>query len=181
MFNDRDLFVLGTGAVLSVSCLLLPLPFSWKIVLGALVLVSFMILALVRLGPDRIPFEEWLRRRVRYHLQARRYTYQQGNYAQPEAAGESGSGTRRNRGTPSDRTWRERLTGALDGLMRERPEPAAVGPSIGTLRPLSLAVEEVGVYPLTTAFLGVVGVYFLAWLGTGGAGEISDLIGGLMS
>ncbi len=80
MFNDRDLGILGAGALLAVVCLILPLPFVGKIVLGLFVLVGFIVLALLRLGPDRIPLEAWLLRRIRFRLQARRYTYQQPGY-----------------------------------------------------------------------------------------------------
>jgi len=66
MFNDRDLGVLGAGALLAVLCLVLPLPFVGKVVLGLSVLVGFIVLALLRLGPDRIALEEWLIRRIRF-------------------------------------------------------------------------------------------------------------------
>ena len=77
MFNDRDLGVLGAGALLAVLCLFLPFSFVGRIVVGFLVLVVFMVLALMRLGPDRIPPEVWLKRRVRYGLDVRQYVNQQ--------------------------------------------------------------------------------------------------------
>jgi hypothetical protein len=147
MFNDRDLGILGAGALLAVFCLVLPLPFAVKIILGLLVLVSFAILALLRLGPDRIPLEEWLRRRIRFRLRARRYTYQQPGFRQ-----------RRARPAPADR-------GA-------QPVRSPV------FTPLTLSLDEVGVYPLVTVLLFVLGVYFLAWLTRGGAKEINLLLGG---
>jgi hypothetical protein len=55
MFNDRDLGILGAGALLAVVCLFLPFSFVGKVVTGFLVLVGFMALALLRLGPDRVP------------------------------------------------------------------------------------------------------------------------------
>jgi hypothetical protein len=76
MFNDRDLVILGGGALLAVLCLFLPFLFAGRIVAGFLVLSGFMLLALMRLGPDRVPPEVWLMRRVRYHLQARKYVNQ---------------------------------------------------------------------------------------------------------
>ena len=42
MFDDRDLGVLGAGALLSVLCLLLPFSFAGKVALGCVVLVGFM-------------------------------------------------------------------------------------------------------------------------------------------
>ena len=63
MFNDRDLGVLGAGALAAVLCLFLPFSFIGKVVTGFLVLVIFMVAALMRLGPDRVPLEVWLVRR----------------------------------------------------------------------------------------------------------------------
>jgi hypothetical protein len=53
-------------------------PFVGKVVIGFLVLVGFMALALLRLGPDRVPPEVWLARRFWYAPhQARKYVNQQ--------------------------------------------------------------------------------------------------------
>ena len=41
MFNDRDLGILGAGALLAVLCLFLPLSFAGKVVIGFLVLIGF--------------------------------------------------------------------------------------------------------------------------------------------
>jgi hypothetical protein len=48
------------------------------------------------------------------------------------------------------------------------PAPGAVI----DFRPLDLAWNEVGIYPLLTALLAVVGVYFAVWLARGGAEQI---------
>ncbi|MGD2157291.1 MAG: hypothetical protein PVG14_13790 [Anaerolineales bacterium] len=168
MFNDRDLGILGAGALLAVLCLVLPFPFAGKVVLGLLVLLGFVVLALLRLGPDRIPLEEWLRRRIRFHLQARRYTYQQPDYAPP-------------RSRPSWRQW-------IDRKKRPRREEQGVGsqlPStptlkpVGSFQPVRLALDEIGVYPLATILMAVAGIYVVVWLAQGGAEEIALLIGGL--
>lgn len=143
MFNDRDLGILGGGALLAVLCLFLPFSFTGKIVVGFLVLVSFMVLALLRLGPDRVPPEVWLMRRLRYGMDVRKYV----NQKEPSSVGlESGE-------KPAQRT----------------SAPATVP----QFQPLDLAWGEVGVYPLLTAFLGVVAVYFAFWLSRGGADQIA--------
>jgi hypothetical protein len=166
MFNDRDLGVLGVGALLAVLCLVLPLPFVGKMVLGLSVLIGFIVLALLRLGPDRIPLEEWLVRRVRFHLQARRYTYQQPGCSRRQS------------------WWSNRQRSCEDaGDSEPRPEPLVRTPEIPTLGsylPVTLALDEVGIYPLVTVLLAVIGIYFLSWLAQGGAAEISMLIGGLL-
>ena len=166
MFNDRDLGILGVGALLAVMCLILPLPFVGKVILGLSLLVGFIVLALLRLGPDRIPLEEWLRRRIRFRLQARRYTFQQPGYSKKDR-------------------WRM-------GKQRSQAEvrapekytsssaPTQVSRPIEDYRPLSFALDEIGIYPLATVLLAVIGIYFLIWLAQGGLEEIALLIGGLL-
>jgi hypothetical protein len=158
MFNDRDLGILGGGALLAVLCLFLPLPFVGKMVIGFLVLVGFMALALLRLGPDRVPPEVWLARRFRYANQTRKYVNQQ---------------------EPTTRKTQQESVPA--NQPRQAPEPgkaksapaASVATTVPNLRPLDLAWNEIGVYPLLTALLGVVGVYFVVWLYQGGAAELA--------
>ncbi len=153
MFNDRDLGILGAGALLAVMSLFLPLSFAGKVVVGFLVLVAFMALALLRLGPDRVPPEVWLMRRFRYAMQTRQYVNQQeaSRRTQPTATS-----------TPSEKKSRPPRA--------ERPAPSV---SVPVMRPLDLAWKEIGVYPLLTAFLAVVGVYFAVWLAQGGAQELA--------
>jgi hypothetical protein len=155
MFKDRDLFLLGAGALLSVLCLLLPLAFVGKLFAGVLTLVGFMALALLRLGPDRIPLEEWLRRRLRFWLSPRRFVYHRPGWKLPP----------RRASTP--------------GAAAEAP--AAPGPQSipmpKTSSRVALALPQGGVYPLVTVFLAVLGAYFVAWLAQGGAAEIATIFG----
>ncbi|MDL1944591.1 hypothetical protein FBQ99_19860 [Chloroflexi bacterium CFX2] len=151
MFNNRDIGILGAGALLAVLCLFLPLSFAGKVVIGFLVLVGFMALALLRLGPDRVPPEIWLTRRFRYAMQTRQYVNQQ-------------TATRRTESVYPPKHKSERPT-------FERNAPAFAAQTV--IHPIDLAWNEVGVYPLLTALLGVVGVYFAVWLANGGAEELS--------
>ena len=155
MFNDRDLGILGAGALLAVLSLFLPLSFAGKVVVGFLVLVAFMALALLRLGPDRVPPEVWLMRRFRYSMQTRQYVNQQ------EA---SRTRSAQNTSTPAQTVKKTHHP------KTERPAPSI---SVPVMRPVDLAWNEIGVYPLLTAFLAVVGVYFAVWLAQGGAQELS--------
>jgi hypothetical protein len=158
MFNDRDLGILGAGALLAVLCLFLPFSFAGKVVVGFLVLVGFMALALLRLGPDRVPPEVWLTRRFRYSMQTHQYVNQQ------TATRKTGNVQQTQNQQPECPTFE-----------REHPAPTFNTGHAQTvvMRPLDLAWEEVGVYPLLTALLGVVGVYFAVWLANGGAVELS--------
>jgi len=166
MFNDRDLGILGAGALLAVVCLILPLPFMGKAILGLSLLAGFIVLALLRLGPDRIPLEEWLRRRIRFRLQARRYTFQQPGYSQKDR-------------------WRLRKPRS-QAKARESDEHTSpstqtqVSRPMESSRPLTFALDEIDIYPLVTVLLAVSGLYFLVWLAQGGAEEIARLIGGLL-
>jgi len=157
MFNDRDLGILGTGALLAVLCLFLPLSFTGKVVIGFLVLVGFMALALLRLGPDRVPPEVWLMRRFRYSIQTRQYVNQQ-------------TATRKTEDNPSP----SKQKAERPAFRREQPAPSFNPvPAQTVVRPVDLAWNEVGVYPLLTVLLGVVGIYFAVWLANGGAQELS--------
>ncbi|MFZ5903172.1 MAG: hypothetical protein ACOYZ8_06455 [Chloroflexota bacterium] len=152
MFNDRDLGILGAGALLAVLSLFLPFPFAGKVVTGFLVLVAFMALALLRLGPDRVPPEVWLMRRFRYEMQARQYVNQQ-------------TASRRTQNAPAPREHVAAKSSQTE--RRSSPIPTPV------IRPVDLAWNEIGIYPLLTAFLAVVGIYFAFWLANGGAEELS--------
>lgn len=157
MFNDRDLGILGAGALLAILCLFLPLSFAGKVVIGFLVLVGFMAFALLRLGPDRVPLEVWLTRRFRYSMQTRQYVNQQ-------------KATRKTEAPQST----QKPKNEIPIVERNQSSPAFdsyTAPS--TVRPIDLAWNEIGVYPLLTVFLGVVGIYFIFWLANGGAQELS--------
>jgi hypothetical protein len=157
MFNDRDLGILGAGALLAVLCLFLPFSFAGKVVVGFLVLVGFMALALLRLGPDRVPPEVWLTRRFRYSMQTRQYVNQQ-------------TATRKAENVQEQKKQRPERS----KVEHEQSAPAFHTSNVQPVtHPIDLAWNEVGVYPLLTALLGVVGVYFAVWLANGGAEELS--------
>ena len=145
MFNDRDLFILGVGALLAVFCLFLPFSFTGKVVVGMLVLMGGMTIALLRLGPDRVPLEEWVLRRTRFWLGTRHFVFQRPGWAERKGSGA--------------KTAADRAPSKEEGM--------------GNIFPVGLALQEVGVYPLVTTFLAVVGVYFIVWIHRGGAEEIA--------
>lgn len=75
MFNDRDLGILGAGALGAILCLMLPWSFGTKVTVAVLILVAFMALAFLRLGGDRLTLEQYLRRQLVFAFQPRRYSY----------------------------------------------------------------------------------------------------------
>jgi hypothetical protein len=150
MFNDRDLGILGTGALLAVLSLFLPLSFAGKVVIGFLTLVAFMALALSRLGPDRVPPEVWLMRRFRYEAQTRQYVNQQ-------------TASRKTQSAPAPQVQAPAKSSRTERRASTIPTPM--------IHPVALAWDEIGVYPLLTAFLAVVGIYFTFWLAEGGGAE----------
>jgi hypothetical protein len=155
MFRDRDLLLLGGGALLSVFCLLLPVPFAGKLVAGAFTLVGFMVLALLRLGPDRIPPEEWLHRRLRFRLSPRRFVYHRPGWKLPPR--------QKMPLHPTETPTAGQIRLSLSGHPR------------GNRFSLAMALPPGGIYPLASVLLAVLGVYFIAWLAQGGAEEIAAI------
>lgn len=79
MFNDRDLTIMGVGAIAAVISLLIPsLGLVVKGIIAFVVLMAFMAVALIRLGPDRVPMEVFLKRRIKFATQVRQHTYHGG-------------------------------------------------------------------------------------------------------
>ncbi|MDO9130364.1 MAG: hypothetical protein Q7U34_10910 [Anaerolineales bacterium] len=161
MFKDRDIAILGAGALLAVlTALILPFSLAWKVIPSFLILFSFMLLALLRLGPDRVTLEEWIKRRIQFRLRARRYVYQQPKASPPAVASM----------LPEPPT-------PLGELQQSRSphRPASPSPVGAKQKHLSLAFDEVGIYPLLTVFLAVVGVWFAIWVAQGGGVELSRI------
>ena len=75
MFNDRDLGVLGGGALGSILCLMLPWSFAAKVAMAVVILVIAMALAFARFGADRLTLEQYLKRQLVFRFQPRRYSY----------------------------------------------------------------------------------------------------------
>jgi len=75
MFNDRDLGVLGGGALGAILCLMLPWSFAAKVTVAVVILVIAMALAFARFGADRLTLEQHLKRQLLFRFQPRRYSY----------------------------------------------------------------------------------------------------------
>ena len=146
MWNDRDLGFLGAGAFCAVLCIILPIPLVAKAILAVVVLVIFMVVALLRLGPDRVPLEVFLKRRLQFASQARKYSYHGGKPASSSASPASV---------------------AQAAAPPERETAAALS------RPITLAWKDVGVYWIVTAWLTVLAVFVVYWLANGGSNQVS--------
>lgn len=75
MFNDRDLSILGAGAVVAILCLMLPWTFAVKVAVAVVILVIAMALAFARTGADRLTLEQYLKRQLVFRYQPRKYSY----------------------------------------------------------------------------------------------------------
>ena len=75
MFNDRDLGVLGGGALGAILCLMLPWSFAAKVTVAVVILVIAIALAFARFGADRLTLEQHLKRQLLFRFQPRRYSY----------------------------------------------------------------------------------------------------------
>lgn len=156
MFNDRDLAVIAAGAVIAVFSLLLPIPFAFKISLGFVVLLLSIVVALLRMGRDHLTIEEWARRRIRYALRPRKWTFREKHFD-----------TRIN-AHPS------RAAG---------PDPSApfASPQSGPHDriPVLFDFEAVSGEALAGVLLALVGVYFLYALWSGDAVNLAGIFEGL--
>jgi hypothetical protein len=75
MFNDRDLSILGAGAVAAILCLMLPWTFAVKVAVAVVILILAMALAFARMGADRLTLEQYLKRQLIFKFQPRKYSY----------------------------------------------------------------------------------------------------------
>jgi hypothetical protein len=149
MFNDRDIAVIGIGAFAAVLCLLLPVPFPWKVGIGFFVLVTSMIAALLRLGRDRLTLEEYAVRRIRYWLRPQRWTFYSGGM--PAAPVQ--------RGKPGRAPVEQETTPPKPGKSRSQAAPRVV----------SWSLDPVKAERLASLLMIVIGLYFLEWLRREGA------------
>lgn len=95
MFNDRDLGVLGGGALGAILCLMLPWSFAAKVTVAVVLLVISMALAFARFGADRLTLEQYLKRQLIFRFQPRRYSYfRKGEPARSPAVPASNTGRR---------------------------------------------------------------------------------------
>ncbi len=83
MFNDRDLSILGAGAVAAILCLMLPWTFAVKVAAAVVLLVIAMALAFARMGADRLTLEQYLKRQIIFRFQPRKYSYFQKEKPRP--------------------------------------------------------------------------------------------------
>ncbi len=162
--NDRDLGIIGAGAFLTVLCLLFKWPFPVRIVVGLLILVIFMVVALMRFGPDKVTLEEFMGRRLKRSARPQKFSYRSQHQEQPEPARPEVMVL------PASQVSSVPLMSPPD---LSQTNQVASPPLAGTkYRPISFAWEEVGVYRLVTVFLAVVGVYFIYWLTQGGTEQM---------
>ena len=169
MINDRDLGIIGAGAFLTILCLLFNWPFVARVVVGLLVLVTFMIVALLRLGPDREPIEVHLIRLLNNLRSPRKFIL--------------GGGRGSSKKVPPARTQAVSPAVPVQGAAVNIPIPIpqvsftqqsinGVSDAAISMKPITFAWEEVGTYRMVTVLLAVVGIYFIFWLVQGGAQEI---------
>ena len=154
LFKDRDLAVIGAGAVLTILCLMLPFSFAGKVFAGVIVLGLSLVGALARFGLDRVNLEVWLMRVWRRRRRPTRFTFQRPGYKAPTAADSAAPPEPE----PSPKP------------VPQMPPPARTAQA--AVFPIRFSVESDGLYHLASVFLVVVAVYFLAWLAQGGAAAI---------
>jgi len=167
MFNNRDLAIMGSGAILSVAFLFIPIPFIVKTFLGGAVLVVSMIVALLRLGPDKVPIESWLKRRWQYNKKVKRYTY----HVAPASPPPSHNPAK----TSAPDTTSVPLVRSAPSVGVHHSAPTKEAWASIPARPLAVDWAGTGVYNVVIIWLTVVGIYVVYWLQQGGADELAFL------
>jgi hypothetical protein len=169
MINDRDLGIIGAGAFLTVLCLLFQWPFVARVVVGLLVLVTFMIIALLRLGPDREPIEVHLARLLNNLRSPHKFILGGG-----QASSKTVPPSRAQAETPAAPVQAAAANLLLPGPQVSIPKGSTAGTSGAaiSMKPVTFVWEEVGIYRLVTVLLAVIGIYFIFWLVQGGTQQI---------
>jgi hypothetical protein len=162
MPQDRDMVVLIVGGAVALTGLFLPFPLLGRMAVGVIILFAAMLIAVMRFGPDRVPIEEYLLRRLRFLRSAKRFNF----YSQPKT--QPGTQTRkRSQDRDDEEEW--------DEFYRQPQPELSVQPRVS---PVQLTAENLpgGVYSLVTVFLAVVGVYIIFWIAQGGTEELLWII-----
>jgi len=175
-FKDRALTIIGVGAFLTVLCLLFKWPFVARIVVGLIVLVVSMVIAVMRLGDDNLPIEQYLARRLSWSSKPRKFSYSI-DQKQPKAHTEPARSETLLQpiSLPASSTIAPPAHMMIIGQpLEEAPQEASrkLAPAAGTA--ISLGWEEVGIYRLVTIWLLVIGIYFVYWLSQGGTEQIGQ-------
>ena len=155
MFKDRDVGVLLLGSLLGIGTLALPFSLLTRAILAMILFALFLIIALARFGPDRVPLETFLWRRWRYARRHRRYVYHKERPTVAEA--------------PTPSPVQETPQQAPPPPKVERPIPAP------SFRPVSMS-SDMGIEPVLSAALSVLAAYIAYWLYTGGAQELANIL-----
>ena len=184
MFNDRDLAMIGAGAAAAVLCLLLPVSFAGKVAAGLCTLVASMTIALLRLGMDRLPVEEWLKRRFRYLLRPRRWTFQVRRVEVLTLRRQHGDSDRETETAAqalAKPAWmlRELLWGIAGSRGVASPAPQAEAADSGSSAPAGGISFFSSAFPAEKSggmLLTVVGIYFLYGQWTGDAASLAAIL-----
>jgi len=171
--KDRELIIIGSGAFLTVLCLLFSWPFAARVVVGVTVLVLFTGFALWPVGPERLTIEEALMRYVRKSRRPKKYALIDDRHDQPlPPRGEVISAPPPEARAPASRAQTAPYEPA------PTPTPAA-GMSVPDsedfkYEPAAGTVSEVDFSRVMWIWLGVVGIYFIYWLYQGGSRDIGE-------
>jgi hypothetical protein len=156
MINDRDLGIIGAGAFLTVLCLLFKWPFVARVVVGLLVLVTFMIVALLRLGPDREPIEVHLLRLLNNLRSPRKFILGGGRGSSKKVPAAQAQAVP---AAVPVQVAAVKLPLPIPQVSTPQQSVAGVSSVAISMKPITFAWEEVGIYRLVTVLLAVVGFY----------------------
>jgi hypothetical protein len=174
MFNTREITFLGGGGLLAILCLLLPIGFTGKIVLGGVVLVASLVLVFAKTKAGQ-SWDEAIWKKLKKDMAIKHYS-RLGGAGTPEARS-SGNQTPGPENQPSGQQSSGNPAPALTIIaLPDSDSGESEGAVIAhPIRFSRVTSDEVRPSSVVTYILVVVAVYVIYWLWNGGMVNISTL------
>ena len=178
MFNSREITFLGGGGLLAILCLLLPIGFAGKIVLGGIVLVASVVLMYAHTKNDQT-YDVAAWKKFQKYITLKHYS-RHGGAKVPEPRPSRNQSSSRSKNQPSGQQGSTSLSAPAFTIMAlpdsDDDEPVQDAVVTYPVEPPSDDSDEVRPSRVVTYILVVVAVYVLYWLWRGGMESISTLL-----
>jgi hypothetical protein len=177
VFNSREITFLGGGGLLAILCLLLPIGFAGKIVLGGIVLVASVVLVFAK-TKDNQPYDVAAWKRFQKSITLKHYS-RHGGAEVPEPRPSRNQSSSRSKNQPSGQQGSTSLPAPAFTIIAlpdsDDDESAQDVEVTYPVKPPDDGLDEVRPSSVVTYILVVIAVYVLYWLWHGGMESISTL------
>ena len=177
MFNSREITFLGGGGLLAILCLLLPIGFAGKIVLGGIVLVASVVLVFAKTKNNQT-YDVAAWKRFQKSITLKHYS-RHGGAEVPEPRPSRDQPSSRSKNQPSGQQGSTSLPAPAFTIIAlpdsDDDESAQDVEVTYPVEPPDDGLDEVRPSSVVTYILVVIAVYVLYWLWHGGMESISTL------